>query len=84
MTKDRAEIDLIITKYDLLFEQRLTRNETICAELTNDISEIRNNFRDIRSDMKEMRGDFRWLFGIMLGCFAALFGMMAHGFHWII
>ncbi len=77
MSKDRTEIDLIITKYDLLFEQRLTRTETICEKIENDLYNIRSDIRDIRID-------FRWLVGIMLTGFAGLFGMMAHGFHWII
>ena len=29
------------------------------------------------------RSDFRWLLGVMLGGFAGLLGVMAHGFHWL-
>jgi hypothetical protein len=39
---------------------------------------------------REQRSSFRWLSGIMLGGFTAmlggleaLFGVMAHGFHWL-
>lgn len=28
------------------------------------------------------RTDFLWLLGVMLGGFAGIFGLMAHGFHW--
>lgn len=66
---------MLITKYDLLFESRLTKVETTITNLEKDI-------KDIKIDM-------RWLIGIMLGgfagCFgfmAALFGLMAHGFKW--
>ncbi|HST76000.1 MAG TPA: hypothetical protein VLJ20_11560 [Acetobacteraceae bacterium] len=43
-----------------------------------------------RADMRDIRTDFRWLFGVMLagfvallGAFAGLLGVMAHGFHWL-
>jgi hypothetical protein len=29
------------------------------------------------------RADYRWVLGIMLGGFAGLLGVMAHGFHWL-
>ena len=29
------------------------------------------------------RADFRWLMGVMLGGWASLLGVMAHGFHWL-
>lgn len=65
----------VITKYDLLYEQRMTRVETA-------IENMSTNFSDIRQDMREIRTDFRWLLGIMLGGFGGLFALMAHGFHW--
>jgi len=43
-----------------------------------------------RSLAASQRSDFRWLLGIMLGGFAAtvsgfaaMLGVMAHGFHWL-
>ncbi|HJY22919.1 MAG TPA: hypothetical protein VJ279_08550 [Hanamia sp.] len=73
MSKEHEQ--LIITKYDLLYEQRMTRVE----------SAIEN----IQRNMDEIRIDFRWLVGIMLGGFGGLFAMsagmfalMAHGFKW--
>ena len=42
-------------------------------------TEYRGEMRDLRRDV---RTDFRWLLGIMLGGFAGLLGVMAHGFHW--
>ena len=64
---------LSITKYDLLYEQRMTRVETTMEVLVKEVTELR----------KDMKSDFRWLLGIILGGNAALFGMMAHGFKWI-
>ena len=77
MHKDRQEIDLIITKYDLLYEQRMTRVETTCNHL-------KKGMDDLRHDVKDLKSDFRWMFGFMISGFAGLFVMMAHGFHWII
>jgi hypothetical protein len=61
-------IEQVITKYDLLFEQRLTRTETLCEKL--------------EQDMTEIRVSYRWLIGIMIGGFSGMFGLMAHGFKW--
>ena len=63
---------MIITKYDLLFESRMTKVETTLECMDK-------NFRDA---IKEMRTDFRWLALIMIGGFGTLFGLMAHGFKW--
>jgi len=63
---------LIITKYDLLFEQRMTRVETTLESLCDDVKEIK----------KEIKTDFRWILGIMLGSNAGLFAIIAHGFKW--
>lgn len=45
---------------------------------------------EFRASVAEQRADFRWLLGIMLagfgtmiGLFAGLLGVMAHGFHWL-
>lgn len=57
-----------ITKYDLLFESRLTRTETTCEHLIQAVN-------DLRIDMK-------WGFMIILGLFGMVFGLMAKGFHW--
>lgn len=65
--------EMIITKYDLLYEQRMTRVETAMESLVHDV-------REIKSDIKS---DFRWLLGIILGGNAGMFALMAHGFHWI-
>ena len=63
---------MIITKYDLLFESRMTRVETVLEELGKDVSDMK----------KDMRSDFRWLLGIIIGGNAGLFALMAHGFKW--
>ena len=68
-----------ITKYDLLYEQRMTRVETTLEGMDKRITE----------GFKEMKTDFRWLvlimlsgFGLTWGMIAGLFGLMAHGFKW--
>ncbi len=63
---------ITITKYDLLYEQRMTRVETAMESLVSDV-------KDMRTDI---RSDFRWLLGIIIGGNAGLFALMAHGFKW--
>jgi len=63
---------IIITKYDLLYEQRMTRVETVLETLAKDVTEIK----------KDIKSDFRWLLGIIIGINAGLFALMAHGFKW--
>ena len=63
---------MIITKYDLLYESRMTKVETTLENLD----------KYIRETSKEMKTDFRWIVIIMLGGFGTLFGLMAHGFKW--
>jgi uncharacterized membrane protein YjjP (DUF1212 family) len=61
-----------ITKYDLLYEQRMTRVETTLEGMEKRMTD----------GFREMKTDFRWLVLIMLGGFGSLFGLMAHGFKW--
>ena len=63
---------MIITKYDLLYESRMTKVEATLENLD----------KYIRETSKEMKTDFRWIVIIMLGGFGTLFGLMAHGFKW--
>jgi uncharacterized membrane protein YjjP (DUF1212 family) len=70
---------LVITKYDLLYEQRMTRVE---SSIENMYKTIENMDKNMREGFKELRTDFRWLVLIMIGGFTGLFGLMAHGFHW--
>lgn len=63
---------MTITKYDLLYEQRMTRVETSLEELSKYIREV----------SKDMKADFRWIVVIMLAGFGTLFGLMIHGFKW--
>lgn len=59
---------LTITKYDLYYESRMTKMETIAEEL--------------KSDMKEIKADLRWMLGVMGATTIILAGIMAHGFKW--
>ena len=65
---DKTEISLI-TKYDLLFESRLSKTEQALENLND--------------TCKEIKSDLRWMFGIMLGFSGILLGLMAKGFHWL-
>lgn len=65
---NQQEIQDRITKYDLMFESRLTRTETTCEHLITSVN-------DLRTDMK-------WGFAMILGLFGMVFGLMAKGFHW--
>jgi tyrosine-protein phosphatase YwqE len=60
---------LIITKYDLLYEQRMTRVESAVDHL--------------EQDMKEIKIDLRWIMGLMIAFSSIILGVMAKGFHWI-
>ena len=62
------EIQDRITKYDLLFEGRLSATEATCKHLITAVN-------DLRTDMK-------WGFAMILGLFWMVFGLMAKGFHW--
>jgi hypothetical protein len=62
------EEQLIITKYDLLFESRLTRVET--------------TIENVNQTLKEIKSDFRWIFGLMIIFSGSLLGVMGKGFHW--
>lgn len=60
--------ELLITKYDLLYERRLSRVET--------------TLENMASDLKEIKADFRWMFGLMVIFSGSILGIMGKGFHW--
>lgn len=68
--------EITITKYDLLFESRLSKVE---ATMEN----INSNMREIRLDIRDLRSDFRWIFGTMITFGIGILGLMAKGFQWI-
>jgi len=57
-------------------EARVAVLETMARSTEAALADIRAELRDIRSAQAR---DFRW----MLAAFAALLGVMAHGFHWL-
>ncbi len=82
--KDQTQ--MLITKYDLLYEQRMTRVETVMETMAKNF-EYSNKRLD--EALREIKTDFRWLvvimlsgFGLTWGMIACLFGLMAHGFKW--
>lgn len=58
-----------LTKYDLLFESRLTKVETVISNLEKDV--------------KEIKIDIRWILGLMISFSTIMIGIMAKGFHWL-
>lgn len=61
---------IAITKYDLYYESRMTKMETIAEEL--------------KDDVKEIKSDMRWMLGIWISINIIMMGLMAKGFHWFI
>lgn len=62
------EEQIVITKYDLYYESRMTKVETAIEHLSQDVSEIKK--------------DLRWLLGIVGTIGLIIIGIMAHGFKW--
>jgi len=58
-------------------EQRLDRAE---ASTRVEFQRIETRLGAIEANA---RADHRWVLGILLGGFAGLLGVMAHGFHWL-
>ncbi len=63
---------IAITKYDLMYEQQMTRVETTLENMNKNMD---LNFKDLKSD-------FRWLFGLMVVFSGSLLTVMAKGFQW--
>lgn len=72
---------LLITKYDLLFESRLSKVETHIDALNAHLGLMHNQTNDT---CKEIKSDLRWMFGMFLGVSVMLCGLMAKGFHWFV
>ena len=68
-------------------EARVAVLEEIAVSTKTAINGLRSEIRQFRTEMhqelRSIRSDCRWLLGIMLGGFAGLLGVMAHGFHWL-
>jgi len=71
-------------------DRRVAVLEQIAADTRQALIDIRAELRGLREDMNrrfeatEARqwSNFRWLLGIMLGGYAGLFALIAHGLHW--
>lgn len=60
---------MIITKYDLMYEQRMTKVEC--------------NIDGLGKDIKEIKTDLRWLLGLMISFSTVIIGIIAKGFNWL-
>lgn len=65
----KREEEMAITKYDLFYESRMTKVESIVENLQGDI--------------KEIKADLRWILGLMVSFSVIIIGIMAKGFHWL-
>lgn len=72
---------MLLTKYDLLFESRLARLEACQENTTQNLISAEKYLGDA---IREIKTDLRWMFGIMLGFSGILLGLMAKGFHWFV
>jgi hypothetical protein len=79
MTDLTSQERLIITKYDLLFESRLTKVETTMDNIQKNMDAMQ---KSMDQNFKDLKTDYKWILRIMLGLSSSLFGLMAHGFHW--
>jgi hypothetical protein len=61
-------------------ETRLAILERIAADMRATLESLDRRMLALEA---AQRADFRWLVTIMLGGYASLLGVMAHGFHWI-
>lgn len=68
MTTHNAETALL-TKYDLLFESRLSKTEQAMGTLSE--------------TCKEIKSDLRWMFVMLMGFNVGILGLMAKGFKWL-
>lgn len=59
----------LLTKYDLLFESRLSKTEQSLSHLDE--------------TCKDIKADLRWMFGILIGFDLGLLVVMAKGFKWL-
>ena len=62
--------------HDPHMEARVAKLESTCEHILRELVEMKQDVRELR---KNSRADFYW----MLGGFAAMLAVMAHGFHWI-
>ncbi len=60
---------MLITKYDLMYEARLVRVESSLEYLLRDV--------------KDIKTDLRWMLGLMFTFSTIILGLMAKGFHWM-
>lgn len=72
---------MLLTKYDLMFESRLSKVEIAQENTAQNLINAEKNLGDA---IKEIKHDLRWMFGIMLGFSGILLGLMAKGFHWFL
>ena len=70
---------MLITKYDLLFESRLTKTETLLTALETTMKDIKLDIREIKNEMKN---DFKYYLYMYAAGYLSLVGIMAKGFKW--
>jgi len=67
-----------------VLEQIARDTAAALAEIRAELKAIRGEHReDFRLLLNRQDRQFLWLLSVMLGTWATLLGVMAHGFHWI-
>ena len=62
-----------------LLEQSINNINTTLIRFEKRFDQLDERYNQMESSIKV---DIRWLFSIMIGGFAGMFAIMAHGFHW--
>lgn len=70
----KLQEQMLLTKYDLMFESRLTRVEINLVSAENNLCKA----------MKEIKNNLRWMFGIMLCFNGILLGLIGRELHWFV
>ncbi len=82
---------IALTKYDLYYEQRMTRLESALENLgyeqrltrvESTCENLKKDVSDIKVELKDIHADLKWILGIMGTMTVILVGLMAHGFKW--
>ncbi|HMG15470.1 MAG TPA: hypothetical protein VK590_08495 [Saprospiraceae bacterium] len=59
---------MTLTKYDLFYEGRLSKIETMSEKM--------------QEDVREIKSDIRWMMGVWISINCIMMGLMAKGFNW--
>lgn len=85
-TKEQLDIELINMSQNYIiktldkFEERFNKIDARFDKIDSRFEMIDTKFDRFE---EKLDNQIKWLLGIMLSGFAGIFGLMAHGFHWL-